>query len=118
MTDGLMVIEPFGRVPRWVVERSKGSYLGYFRNGFGDAMVFLAEPGLVRMAASMTDWEIHERRPTLEDVERFEACDDVDWPAELALNRDERLWLMACLACSAPLLKGALETVAVAEKTP
>ena len=109
MIPELLVLEPFGRLPRWAVDRSKGAYLGWFRNEFGNVWVFLADGETFRMAGDLEAWRVHELRPTPDDIERFEACDGPSWPDEAPLNREERLWLMSCLACGAAIARGSLE---------
>lgn len=100
----LFVIEPFGRIPRWAVERPRGSYFGFFRNEFGERWVIVAWAGRVRLAGEAFGWEPRDLSPTAEDLYRFESCGEFEWPQDLPMNRDERLWLSACLASAAPLL--------------
>lgn len=106
MMADLMVMEPFGKIPRWAAMPPKLSYLGYFANGLSARWFFLAEPGRMRLCGSDSDWEVvHEHEPSPEDIERYDAAQEFSWPPEAPMNRDEKLWLAACLAAAVDVLR-------------
>lgn len=99
-----------GPLPRWAIERPKGAYFGYFENEFGEQWVFVAHQGLLRLAGGMHGWStVMELRPDADELDRLEACADALWPEGVPMNRDERLWLMACVASAAAVEKARLE---------
>lgn len=112
----LLVMEPFGKIPRWAAMPPKNSYLGFFRSEFDVRWFFLAEPGRIRLCGSESAWEtVHELRPTAEQLDQFESW-DLMWPQEACLNRDEILWVRACLSSSIPTVRLECVTAASDEK--
>lgn len=101
----LLVMEPFGKIPRWVAMAPKPCYLGFFRSEFDVTWFFLGEPGRIRLVSSENDWEAtHELKPTMEQLDLFESW-DLHWPQERPMNRDERLWVNSCLSSAVPVLR-------------
>lgn len=93
-----------GPLPQWAVERPQGSYFGYFQNEFGDQWVLVAFEGRIRLAGGPEGWgNVRQFWPTEEDrLLMEESPGGVTWPEDLVMNRDERLWLMGCLASCVP----------------
>ena len=93
VTDRLLDLTDHHPAPAPVIEQRPGRYIAYFKNAFGEQLVFVHDDGEADATLYLGDVDWEPRR-----VSDANGLPDV---ADLILNREERTFLCACWIATA-----------------